>query len=669
MDYHTKKSIRYEATKDINYKDDSGSDDKNDDNKDNISEYVPSVVSAKPSGNVAKAHGVTTAQTTQDFILDKYKPSWQQVADNVVLCGRTSLHCQNMGNVMLREYVFAAVLLHFKFQHDIKYNKEYSVAELFETFEYYEWMKLGNENEMLSNIEVKIKIRKAFNDRRKKYQQMLDKDSSGLSTAGADRLRLELVQTLEKKVKVQLKYFEAFDYEPLSTKPTHIPQLRSSSSKSGTHDNHLTELSFDNFSDDTSVKSDLTDKSWISQRKALVKKGTKDLLNKGRSDINSLLEKASKRRKTYEGKSWQWDKSDELVDEDSTVDGVYNRNPNQQKKNKERNETNVALTLSKKRTEKAIVYEKDKSDELDDENSTVDGVFNGDTNPQMWNNETTDTNVGLSRSKKTTTKGKLNEKETKKQASIESFVASKVIGGETFVPTSILGNDKDEVTKGTKRSIRREKSDKRVRGSVQWSREVNRHTKPPVTINSDYAPESTMSASTLDVRSTVFGTPVNARSPTLKKFNSDGKDILSLSMYDVGPIVNMDDMMEEVTTLFEKLLPSDVDVADLEETEQRYFEGKKSFSILAPCRERTKLKISHGSHRFKYVEPDNENEMQMIHRALISEISIPENCMLILDENLIHAGTETMTCGYSPVHSPPDTLLTFIIKTDLRREM
>ena len=26
--------------------------------------------------------------------------------------------------------------------------------------------------------------------------------------------------------------------------------------------------------------------------------------------------------------------------------------------------------------------------------------------------------------------------------------------------------------------------------------------------------------------------------------------------------------------------------------------------------------------------------------------------MVILDENLIHAGTESLTCGYAPVHSP-----------------
>ena len=52
------------------------------------------------------------------------------------------------------------------------------------------------------------------------------------------------------------------------------------------------------------------------------------------------------------------------------------------------------------------------------------------------------------------------------------------------------------------------------------------------------------------------------------------------------------------------------------------------------------------------MEPNNDTELQMIHRALISEIFIPENCILVIDENLIHSGTETMTCGYSPVHSP-----------------
>ena len=59
------------------------------------------------------------------------------------------------------------------------------------------------------------------------------------------------------------------------------------------------------------------DRSWISQRK--------DSGSKGTNEINLLLEKAAKRRKIYEENSWQWDKSEELVDEDSTVDGVFPR--------------------------------------------------------------------------------------------------------------------------------------------------------------------------------------------------------------------------------------------------------------------------------------------------------------------------------------------------------
>ena len=36
----------------------------------------------------------------------------------------------------------------------------------------------------------------------------------------------------------------------------------------------------------------------------------------------------------------------------------------------------------------------------------------------------------------------------------------------------------------------------------------------------------------------------------------------------------------------------------------------------------------------------------------MSNVFIHENCYLILDENLIHAGTGSMVSGYSPVHSP-----------------
>ena len=41
-----------------------------------------------------------------------------------------------------------------------------------------------------------------------------------------------------------------------------------------------------------------------------------------------------------------------------------------------------------------------------------------------------------------------------------------------------------------------------------------------------------------------------------------------------------------------------------------------------------------------------------VHRKMISEVFIPENCMMVLDERLLHAGTESVLCGYSPTHSP-----------------
>ena len=108
MDYHTKKSIRYAVIKDINYKDDSSTDSKNDDNEDNVSEYVPSIVSGKSANHAGKKHCIVTTQKNIGLQWNKNKPSWQQVSDNVVLCGKQSLHCQNPGNITFREYVNAA---------------------------------------------------------------------------------------------------------------------------------------------------------------------------------------------------------------------------------------------------------------------------------------------------------------------------------------------------------------------------------------------------------------------------------------------------------------------------------------------------------------------------------------------------------------------------------
>ena len=92
-------------------------------------------------------------------------------------------------------------------------------------------------------------------------------------------------------------------------------------------------------------------------------------------------------------------------------------------------------------------------------------------------------------------------------------------------------------------------------------------------------------------------------------------------------------------------------VSSIEDVGRRYANDKKSFSVIAPCSERTMLKVYHGTHRFHY-KLGTSTGSQILHRCLAYNVFIPENSMIIIDENLIHAGTKSMIAGYAPSHSP-----------------
>ena len=96
-------------------------------------------------------------------------------------------------------------------------------------------------------------------------------------------------------------------------------------------------------------------------------------------------------------------------------------------------------------------------------------------------------------------------------------------------------------------------------------------------------------------------------------------------------------------------------IASVAQMKAQYLQRNKAFSILAPCMEHTILRIFHGSHRWQHKAraPGKVEKNHIIHRGLMSNIFIPENCYLILDKNLIHTGTESMRIlEYAPVHSP-----------------
>ena len=91
-------------------------------------------------------------------------PLWRIVTNEVILCGKRSLHCKNVGNNLFRDYVAAAVLLDVKFETNKSYNKEFFLAEIYEKLKNFEWRKMEVDKGLLPEIDRKTKIRKAFND-------------------------------------------------------------------------------------------------------------------------------------------------------------------------------------------------------------------------------------------------------------------------------------------------------------------------------------------------------------------------------------------------------------------------------------------------------------------------------------------------------------------------
>ena len=79
-------------------------------------------------------------------------------------------------------------------------------------------------------------------------------------------------------------------------------------------------------------------------------------------------------------------------------------------------------------------------------------------------------------------------------------------------------------------------------------------------------------------------------------------------------------------------------------TIRKNYSENSSFCVIVPAKEKFPLKICHGSHRVNYGS-HNEGMYATVHRKMVSEVFIPENCMMVLDERLLHAGTESLLCG------------------------
>ena len=141
--------------------------------RDNASTYFPPS-SHSPDHNIASM----LHRTKEQMYLQKemghksHRPVWQKVSESVILCGKTSLHCQNPGNILFRDHIAAAIALHFKYENDNRYNKEYSLTEIIGNLNNFQWCQMEDTNEFLSEDEIRTKIRKAFNDRKKKIYRI-----------------------------------------------------------------------------------------------------------------------------------------------------------------------------------------------------------------------------------------------------------------------------------------------------------------------------------------------------------------------------------------------------------------------------------------------------------------------------------------------------------------
>ena len=95
---------------------------------------------------------------------------WNNVANNVILCGQNTLRCDNDGNVLFKQLIFAAVVLHHLYNDHEVYDKINSKEEIYNTLQTHIWVKIQPFGKRLTKEEIKLKIRKAINDRNNKMK-------------------------------------------------------------------------------------------------------------------------------------------------------------------------------------------------------------------------------------------------------------------------------------------------------------------------------------------------------------------------------------------------------------------------------------------------------------------------------------------------------------------
>ena len=101
---------------------------------------------------------------------------------------------------MFRELIASAIVLHFKLKNKSEYNKEISIEEIFEKLKDHKWLKTDKGNCELSHAEIKVKIRRAFNDKKTKLKHSLDRAQASMSKKEADHFKGNFVTSMENKL-------------------------------------------------------------------------------------------------------------------------------------------------------------------------------------------------------------------------------------------------------------------------------------------------------------------------------------------------------------------------------------------------------------------------------------------------------------------------------------
>ena len=316
-------------------------------------------------------------------------PLWTTVADDVILCGQQTLHYKNKGNLLYRDYVHACAVAHFARAHYAAFSKKKVITEVFDKLKGYKWTKMNDNNDLLSQGEIRTKIRKAVNDRYNKPSLIQQGQLRNLNMMEREHKRKEFLLELESKLSVHLDFFDVLDYYPNTGNNT--PHGTSLNLEKGTDNIPVTELRANE--DDFSVRSELTtdigvevqttSQLGITQMNLNQNEVTlaKDLPSEGlKSPNNDIVN-------TDEHKFWNSQDAKYEIDEDMSVDEPYKATlskntevacDNNYDINSKLNENNASSDKSSAKTSVATMFAESAKSIVQGENTSKNSVLTMD---------------------------------------------------------------------------------------------------------------------------------------------------------------------------------------------------------------------------------------------------------------------------------------------------